>query len=243
MLVCPQRIARIREATDAAYRAYMLHTPAPTSLHTLIRLNVLHGIARNAKLMGFWEEGLCKDDFVSPFNEHGPLLPFKADRATRCPPALTPTTVQRSVVHHPWIDLFPFPDFRDRILLSLDAGQLDEDALCLDILEVDGRDINERPALIIWSDSSDPSAWEVSVGFLRKWGWLVQGCRELMEATIVGASCEARRGCHLDIERVCRVDGNEAHDKWEGESALKITSRAVLASRRPRSPSDIRIRI
>ncbi|KIW05387.1 uncharacterized protein PV09_03902 [Verruconis gallopava] len=183
LLTCPQRIARVREAIKAAYQAYMLNVPGPTNLHMLIRLNVLQAIARNAVLMGFWTEGLCKDDYVSPYNDHGPRLPHETLPLANCPAALAPTRLQRTMIHHPWIDLFPFPDFRERVLRALDAGILDEDELCLDILEVDGRDLEERPALIVWGESSNPMAWEASVQFLRRWGWLVQGCPELLEST------------------------------------------------------------
>ena len=65
----------------------------------------------------------------------------------------------------------------------MDAGHLDDDELCLEMLEADKRNLDEKPALIVWGDSSNPYAWEASVPFLRKWGWLVQGCHDLLEST------------------------------------------------------------
>jgi hypothetical protein len=148
-------------------------------------------MSRNAALMGFWPSGLCKDDYISPYNDHGPCLQHQALPPPACPEALKPTTLQRTIVHHPWIDLFPFPNFRDRVLLALEKGMLDDDELCWDVLETDGRDIDERSALIVWGDSSDPHAWDVNEAFLRKWGWLVWECRELLQAT---NDWQARRG-------------------------------------------------
>lgn len=183
MLPCPRRMAEVRTATEAAFRDYMLHAPRPSNLPLLIRLNLLHALARNATLMGFWPEGLCKDDFVSPYNDHGPRLPHQVLPWATCPEALAPSSVQRRIIHHPWIDLFPFPSFRDEVLKATDAGHLDDDQLCLEMLEADKRDLDEKPALIVWGDSSNPYAWEASVPFLRKWGWLVQGCHDLLEST------------------------------------------------------------
>lgn len=149
LLSCPRRTAWIRKATEAEYEAYMLNAPGPTNLHVLIRLNLLHALARNAVLMGFWPEGLCKDDFVPPYNEYGPQLPHKRLPLSACPETLAPTPLQRTVLHHPWIDLFPFPGFRDRALQAIDAGALDEDELCLNILEVEECDLEDRCDLIV----------------------------------------------------------------------------------------------
>jgi hypothetical protein len=42
---------------------------------------------------------------------------------------------------------------------------------------------HEQTGLVVWSVPWDPSGWEVSEGFLEKWGWVVQGCEELMVST------------------------------------------------------------
>jgi hypothetical protein len=162
---------------------YSLNAPRPAQLPVLIRLNVLDALARNAAMMGFPPEGLCADSFVSPFNDVGPRLPHTILPPPAFPTILAPTALQRKIQHHPWIDLFPFPRFRDNMLRALDTGHFDEDELCLDILDVNGNDLGDKPALIVWGESSDSRAWEVSVPFLRKWGWLVRGCPEILEGT------------------------------------------------------------
>ncbi|VUC28523.1 unnamed protein product [Clonostachys rosea] len=37
--------------------------------------------------------------------------------------------------------------------------------------------------LIVWGDPWDPSNWEVTEAFLRNWGWLLEGCSEIIHST------------------------------------------------------------
>ncbi|KAF2131252.1 hypothetical protein P153DRAFT_374191 [Dothidotthia symphoricarpi CBS 119687] len=180
LLTCPRRIAQRRALIRHAYQEYSLHAARPTNLPIIIRLNVLNALARNAVLMGFPPEGLCRDEMISPYTEKGP--PTLAMQ-TSCPKALEPTQLQRTLPHHPWIDLFPFPAFRDNMLLAIHAGIFDEDELCMDLLNVEAEDIGVKPALIVWGDSSDVCGWEANVPFLRKWGWLVKSCPEIIEGS------------------------------------------------------------
>ena len=41
----------------------------------------------------------------------------------------------------------------------------------------------ERRGLIAWSTPWEISGWEVSEGFLKKWGWSLRGCEGVLEAT------------------------------------------------------------
>jgi hypothetical protein len=36
---------------------------------------------------------------------------------------------------------------------------------------------------IIWNDPWDVSGWEVTEGFTKKWGYLLRGCFDIIEAT------------------------------------------------------------
>lgn len=183
-MTSPFKAARVRDSIRQAYHDHMLHAPRPESLQMLIRLNLLNAIARNAIRMGFLVEGLCRDEYISPFNSYGPYLPGSTSAlAPFCPASLQPTALQRTVRHHPWLDLFPFPAFRDNILRVLDAGLFDDDELCVDVLEVWCEDVESRPSLMIWGESWDAHAWEASPSFLRKWGWLLEDCPEIFEAT------------------------------------------------------------
>lgn len=180
--VTPQWREKARDLAQMAYRDYSAGTPRPSHIHVLTRLNVLDAMARNATALGFSVKGLCSDELVSPFNQAGPGLPWTGKLFSSCPESLRPTPIQRAIIHHPWIDLLPIPRLRDNILLAMRDGVLDDDELCGDLLSLDdGR--GETASLIVWADSWDPRAWEASIPFLRKWGWLLSGCRELWVAT------------------------------------------------------------
>ncbi|KPM40516.1 hypothetical protein AK830_g6071 [Neonectria ditissima] len=183
LLTCPTRIAQVRDLMRQAYEDYTLRIPRPAALHVLVRLNVLTALARNAALLGFPPEGLCRDDFISPHNTRGSRIAGQPGADTACPGPLQPTDLQKTVLHHPWIDLFPFPPFRDNVLMGMAAGLVDDDELCADILEVQDEDLASKPSLIVWGKSSDAMSWEANPSFFRKWGFLVRGCPEIVEAT------------------------------------------------------------
>jgi hypothetical protein len=71
---------------------------------------------------------------------------------------------------------------RDNLLLAAAGSGYDEDALCNDL--VDFYEVpHEKTGLIVWRDPWDPSGWEVSETFVRKWSWVLRGCRELLWST------------------------------------------------------------
>ncbi|KAI1282451.1 hypothetical protein F5Y07DRAFT_352595 [Xylaria sp. FL0933] len=183
LLTCPRKIERFHSFMRQALQDYSLNCPRPSQLQIVIRINVLNAIARNALLIGFPIDSFCRDEFVSPFQQGGPHPPGVLMPAPCCPDSLKPTHAQRTITHHPWIDLFPFPRFRDNMLFSLESGLFDEDELCVDLLGVESESPDERPGLLIWTDAWDTKGWEVSEAFLRKWGWLVRSCPELIQST------------------------------------------------------------
>ncbi|KAI1377271.1 hypothetical protein F4677DRAFT_415763 [Hypoxylon crocopeplum] len=183
MLAYPSKCARVRAFMQKVYQEYSLNAPRPTYLHKLIRLNVLNAMADNAKALGFPVEGLCQDELISPFNEVGPCLPGVTTPLPSCPKSLLPTDLQRTLTHHPWIDLWPVPQMRDNMLRGLTAGLFDEDELCSDLLNVDDDGSSEKPSLIVWGAPWDTQGWEVTVAFLRKWGWLLRGCPDILDST------------------------------------------------------------
>ncbi|KAH7353189.1 hypothetical protein B0T11DRAFT_286405 [Plectosphaerella cucumerina] len=184
---CPRKSSSIQALRMQAYQGWALNAPRPSQLQFLIRLNVLDALARNALAIGFPVEGLCADHFDSPFTCQGPgpNPESESDVFTGSLQSLAPTVLQRTVRHHPWIDLFPLPRFRDNILLALEAGVIDEDELCGDLLNVEdaNRSTDTKPSLLVWGEPSDARGWEASITFLRKWAWLAQGCPELVEGT------------------------------------------------------------
>jgi hypothetical protein len=115
-----------------------------------------------------------EEDAISPWNStSGSVI-------SSCPASLRPTAIQRTIPHHPWIDLFPIPQMRDNMLLAGDS--YDEYELCNDL--VDFCDVpNEKTGLIVWGEPWDPSGWEMSESFLSRWRWVVKGCIGLLAST------------------------------------------------------------
>ncbi|KAK9364804.1 hypothetical protein V1509DRAFT_613118 [Lipomyces kononenkoae] len=184
LFISEDELARSRNFIRRAYEEYTLNAPRPEALPLLIRINVLNAIATNARRLGIPTEGLCRDDLISPFNLLGPRPPIEPFwSSAHCPAALQPTSLQKTIVHHPWIDLLPFAALRDNLLKFLALGLLDDDELCFDILEITDGDLTAKPAMIVWGDASDGSSWEVNSAFLRKWGFLIKDCPQIIEAT------------------------------------------------------------
>ncbi|KAJ9131073.1 hypothetical protein NKR23_g11898 [Pleurostoma richardsiae] len=187
-LSLPERRARLERFAGQAFADYVSGKACLAHLPALVQFNVFQALARNAAMLGVATEWLIYDS-LSPFGREGPGLglshpPIAAGTLPSCPDNLRPTPLQLTVPHHPWIDLFPIPRMRDNLLLATaDPGLFDEDGLCSDVMEAGGTGWPEEPALIVWGEPWDPRGWEATTAFLRKWGWLLGGCGELLEAT------------------------------------------------------------
>ncbi len=164
--------------TEQAYCEYLQDTPYLERLPGLIQVNIFNALSRNSMSLGLSTTRLLCEA-TSPFGQVGPRTPT----AISYPQALSPTALQDSTPHHPWIDLLPWPVLRDRILQLVVSERIDEDDLCHDLVELDTTQGSDKASLIVWGEPWDPWGWEASRAFLRKWGWLVEGCTEILEAT------------------------------------------------------------
>jgi hypothetical protein len=165
-----------------AYASYVLGTPALSHLPLLTRYNVSSALQRNADILG------VKADYfdcngLSPFTKQGPTLGLVSSRALHdWPKNLLPTVLQRSIEHHPWVDVFPWPQLRDNMLQAFEHPQIcDEDEMCRTVVEYECLD--EEPLLVVWADAWDTRSWEITPQFLKKWGWLLKGCEHFLDAT------------------------------------------------------------
>ncbi|KEY74474.1 hypothetical protein S7711_04509 [Stachybotrys chartarum IBT 7711] len=110
----------------------------------------------------------------------GAILILPLDGLPDAPPNLSPTLMQATVPHEDWIDIMPHPVWRDNLILW--SGTFDKDELSSDIVGglfegAAASDCGER-GIVVWSPVWHPMGWELSEGFLRKWGWVIQGCEE-----------------------------------------------------------------
>lgn len=155
-------------------------------LITLIQYNVLRACLANLKLLDLVDANRTREECGSAIlHILTDPVPESATGKPVIPPHLQPTLLQRTVEHQPWIDIIPHPTWRDNLILA--QGTYDADDLCNDVVgglwdEVPGPDVAER-GVIAWSPPWDIGGWEVSEGFLKKWGWLLRGCGEVFEAT------------------------------------------------------------
>ncbi|KAF5010823.1 hypothetical protein FDECE_3032 [Fusarium decemcellulare] len=134
----------------------------PDHLITLLQFNALRALAVNRSLIsGMLVTPLdCEEEIIH-------VIPYPA-KPELLPPALLPTTLQQTVPHGDWIDLYPCPEARDRLILA--TGTFDEDELWADcsggLYEGFPDDEVERRGMIAWSPPWDITGWEMSEGFV-----------------------------------------------------------------------------
>jgi hypothetical protein len=151
----------------------------PDHLITLLQFNALRALAVNRTLIsGTLVTPLdCDEEVIH-------VIPYPT-KPELLPSTLLPTTLQQTVPHGDWIDMFPCPEGRDRLIRA--AGTFDEDELWADCIgglyEGFPDDEIERRGIIAWSPPWDITGWEMSEGFLKKWGWLFKGLPGALEAT------------------------------------------------------------
>jgi len=97
------------------------------------------------------------------------------------PPTLYPTATQLAIPHEPWIDIYPCAQMRDNLILN--EGNYDPDELCFDTAGGlwEGFDYVEVRGMMIWGEPWNEDGWEVTQGFVDKWGWILKGCDEMIE--------------------------------------------------------------
>lgn len=172
---------RVLDFLRNAYVHWSLGRPIPRDLPAVTRLNALDALLRNATILRIPVQFLEADDFDSPFNS---FEPSPSAGGPALPKDLCPTALQRSVTHHSWLDLFPFPGLRNNVLRGIQAGVYDEDVLCeqlcCDLLNLGADTV---ASVVIWGDSWDARGWEFSASFFSRSGMLLQGCPEVLETT------------------------------------------------------------
>ncbi|ODM22436.1 hypothetical protein SI65_00024 [Aspergillus cristatus] len=176
-LISPETETLLERFESIAYTSYILGSPQADHLLTLVRGNIFRALFHNLSVLGLSKEWMNEDA----------LSPLASDSQSHLvrdlamlPVSLQPTVLQRSVEHHPWLDLFPLPRMRDNMIELGDA--LDEYQLCEDLMGFWNTHQNDS-MLVVWGDPWDPRNWEVTEQFLRKWSWLIKGCPELIWST------------------------------------------------------------
>ncbi|KAL3446465.1 hypothetical protein BJX65DRAFT_279158, partial [Aspergillus insuetus] len=163
-----------------ALTAYIAGSPRTDLLLNLSRLNVLRAAYENVLALGMTIEWMCQDNTISIFSMAGPHQQQISSGKLTIPQSLHPTPLQLTTPHHPWLDIFPFPAMRDNMIRAGD--QLDDDELCHDLTAFwDTR--SSDATILVWGTPWDPSNWEVTEEFARKWRWFLRGCPEILVST------------------------------------------------------------
>ncbi|RAH48782.1 DUF3425 domain-containing protein [Aspergillus brunneoviolaceus CBS 621.78] len=172
-----------------AHANLMCGSPLRDLRFSITRLNVLRALFFNLEVLGYSPSDI-HDDAQSTFTPNI-QSGIKWSRIEALPTALRPTVIQRTVPHHPWLDLMPFPRMRDTLILA--QAYMGDEQLCHDLCGnrvpcAGCRDLS-RPGgigetgVLVWRDPWDPSGWEVTETFARSWGWVLQDCVDLFNST------------------------------------------------------------
>ncbi|KAF2852958.1 hypothetical protein T440DRAFT_516241 [Plenodomus tracheiphilus IPT5] len=203
---------------EHARASYLQGTPSLTHLPLLVKLNVSCALQSNATMLGLDAE-YNQWDGLSPLSKAGPILGSHFQQ--EWPQSLRPTDMQYTIPHHPWIDAFPWARLRDNMLQAFEYPAIcNEDELCYDVCEF--ADVDTQPTLVVWGPSHDPRCWEVTVEFLKKWGWLLSGCLEAIDTTNYWrvkrgekpiTIQEVQEAIRLSMPRQLRPSGSSSEDQ------------------------------
>ncbi|VUC31426.1 unnamed protein product [Clonostachys rosea] len=173
----------LNQFAQSALASYAKCQPSADHLLRVIQHNVVESLTMNSVMLGFTVDWLLCSS-VSPFTVYGPeKKPDDGSFQTVCPSNLLPTALQRRIPHHPWVDLFPLPQMRDNFLLAISHSLFieGEQKLWDDMIELCGQ--KDWGGMIVWGEPWNPRNWEVTLPFFNRWGWLLHGCNEILEAT------------------------------------------------------------
>ncbi|PSN66483.1 hypothetical protein BS50DRAFT_554818 [Corynespora cassiicola Philippines] len=152
-------------------------TPRTDLLLGLVQLNILRALIANIDVLGL-SAAEMHDDALSPFSTAGTW--HSSHDTTQLPASLVPTSLQRTIPHHPWLDLIPCPAMRNNLIRVADS--LDETELCHDLCSYQSA-ADGLSGVIVWRDPWDPKGWEVTRTFLHRWGWVLKDCWDLFQST------------------------------------------------------------
>jgi hypothetical protein len=138
--------------------------------------NLFRAIQTNLQILGIKIKG-------SPCSFEGAITPFPQQFGNGSVPlTLRPTQLQQSTLYEEWIGILPSPRMRDNFIRCQHLFSVTD--LCADLLGgLMGRENDFDAGILVWSDPWDPSGWEVTEGFLKKWGFLIEGCVDLFQST------------------------------------------------------------
>ncbi|EEU49040.1 uncharacterized protein NECHADRAFT_75804 [Fusarium vanettenii 77-13-4] len=223
IVLSPQSKAATRHVSangTSSHSQLNTSTTLPLSSDHLIHLiqhNVLRALLSNKSLLRSAASFLKGANSVAYGNESttqlcGGLTVVRPLPNQNIPDTLYPTILQMNCVHTSWIDMFPFPRFRDNLIKKGSGFVLEKmrQDLCGDIFPdfispspanstvpsaaatrgAHGPEFEQpddytagRRCLINWGEPWKVESWEATPGFLENWGWALEGCDDLIQAS------------------------------------------------------------
>jgi Domain of unknown function (DUF3425) len=190
-----------RNVVSAVDFESFISIPLPTDqkLLTLLHFNLVRALTQNVCILSLNPDDMSSD-LESPFTSTESRIRFEA-----LPETLRPTELQRIIPHHPEIDVFPFPKWRDNMLRR--GWTQPGDDFCMDMLygvESDvassGSGMTGRTGLIAWGEPWLKESWEVEEGFVRKYRDSFGSCDELLESTNKWRASRGEEPLVLEVE-------------------------------------------
>ncbi|VUC34862.1 unnamed protein product [Clonostachys rosea] len=147
-------------------------------LITIVQYNVLRGLIWNLAALSMLDRipSECAETFGVPGQS-------VSNNLGQIPRDLRWTSVQRSIEHSYWISVIPFPAMRDNLILMADQYDTHDLLHDMGIGLYEGLEDAERKGFLVWEDPWCASGWEISEGFVKKWGFLLKGCSVEVEIT------------------------------------------------------------
>jgi hypothetical protein len=170
-----------QQSRFSSYTTSLEQTPLAEIHMNTIQLTTMSFVAAclaNAAMIDLSPEALFDSTSQSPFYQ---MQTTKTGRLAHVKPLLQPSSTQLENPHHPYLDILPFPSFRNRTiqLLQIQPPPFDPAQLCQDL---------KNDGIICWGstrrnkrDSNgsgvpwDIRSWEVRPWFLQKWWILFDG--------------------------------------------------------------------
>ncbi|KAF7910282.1 hypothetical protein EAE99_011329 [Botrytis elliptica] len=113
-------------------------------------------------------------DLLNVFNSAAGLSQIKTCERSRTAVACAQGNLGDS------IDCLPVPQMRQNLIPA--GNTYDVMDLCGDLVGLFSAGTG-RTGMVIWGEPWDVAGWEVTEGFLERWGWTIKGCWDLFEST------------------------------------------------------------
>lgn len=178
MSVSPIPSGLLHRIENWALRQYAQGSPQQDLLISFIHFNIARSLVQNTQILEISSQEM-DDNAISQFCALGSKI-MDSEKILSLPLSLQPTKLQKATSHHPWLDIIPVAKMRDNIISTGDS--FDDRQLCRALRGLQNEQ-RGNTGVIFWSESWDPTGWELTESFDRDWGWTIAHCWSLFEST------------------------------------------------------------